>query len=372
MGAEDPGQAESAARACRGHQRSADGGAAASTRHQSRSRRPPRRQYRHPRTDALRRLRPALRRPALRHDQHLPRDHGAGAAIPGRPLGAVAPLCERRRRPANPAQPVCPDDTAGDGAGDQRTGPAPRRHDLVQLGAGHLFGPGRRSHPAGRTGNARPADADRLVPGYRAGLRGLAGDGAAADRGGSLHRLCRIGRALRELHPSAHDPVEPALDLFGLDLTLIAIIGLLMLIGIVKKNAIMMIDFALERRRHQHLSAEEAIYEAAILRFRPIMMTTMAAIFGMLPIAVGFGAGASLRQPLGIAVVGGLVVSQALTLFTIPLTYVYMDRLSAWLARLGRRRRGAPPRGPGAVPDRTPAAVARPVPPAVPDRHAAE
>ncbi len=172
--------------------------------------------------------------------------------------------------------------------------------------------------------------------------------------------------------PSAAVGALAALDLFGLDLTLIAIIGLLMLIGIVKKNAIMMIDFALERRRHQHLSAEEAIYEAAILRFRPIMMTTMAAIFGMLPIAVGFGAGASLRQPLGIAVVGGLVVSQALTLFTIPVTYVYMDRLSAWLARLGRRRRGAPPRGPGAVPDRTPAAVARPVPPAVPDRHAAE
>ncbi|HJU17671.1 MAG TPA: efflux RND transporter permease subunit, partial [Stellaceae bacterium] len=151
--------------------------------------------------------------------------------------------------------------------------------------------------------------------------------------------------------PSAAVGALAALDLFGFDLTLIAIIGLVMLIGIVKKNAIMMIDFALERRRHQHLSAEQAIYEAALLRFRPIMMTTMAAIFGVLPIAVGYGSGAALRQPLGVAVVGGLVVSQVLTLFTIPVTYIYMERLSDWLARFGRRRRGETPRGPGAAPD---------------------
>jgi hydrophobe/amphiphile efflux-1 (HAE1) family protein len=128
------------------------------------------------------------------------------------------------------------------------------------------------------------------------------------------------------------------LHLFGFDLSIIAIIGLVMLIGIVKKNAIMMIDFAIERRRHGHRSAEEAIFEAAVLRFRPIMMTTMAAIFGILPIALGLGAGSSLRQPLGVAVVGGLVVSQALTLFTIPVTYIYMDHLSDWFGRLGRRR----------------------------------
>jgi len=119
----------------------------------------------------------------------------------------------------------------------------------------------------------------------------------------------------------------------------IAIIGLIMLIGIVKKNAIMMIDFALERVRHEHKSPEEAIYEAAVLRFRPIMMTTMSAIFGILPIAIGFGAGSELRQPLGVAVVGGLVLSQALTLFTIPVTYVYMERLSEWFSGFGRRQR---------------------------------
>src|SRR5262249_40188682 len=95
--------------------------------------------------------------------------------------------------------------------------------------------------------------------------------------------------------------------LFGFDLSVIAIVGLIMLIGIVKKNAIMMIDFALERRRHEGKSAEAAILEAAELRFRPIMMTTMAAIFGVMPIALGIGAGAELRQPLGVSVVGGLV-----------------------------------------------------------------
>jgi len=132
------------------------------------------------------------------------------------------------------------------------------------------------------------------------------------------------------------------LMIFGFDLSVIAIIGLIMLIGIVKKNAIMMIDFALERRRHEGKSAEEAIYEAATLRFRPIMMTTMAAIFGTLPIALAIGAGGELRQPLGIAVVGGLVVSQALTLFTIPVTYLYMERFSDWIAGFAGGRAASP------------------------------
>jgi multidrug efflux pump subunit AcrB len=133
-----------------------------------------------------------------------------------------------------------------------------------------------------------------------------------------------------------------ALQIFGFDLSIIAVIGLIMLIGIVKKNAIMMIDFALERRRHEGMSAERAIVEAAVLRFRPIMMTTMAAIFGILPIALGYGAGAEIRQPLGVAAVGGLVVSQALTLFTIPVTYLYIERLSEWLSGFGRRCRRPP------------------------------
>jgi len=130
------------------------------------------------------------------------------------------------------------------------------------------------------------------------------------------------------------------LRLFGFDLTMMAIIGLIMLIGIVKKNAIMMIDFALERLRVEHKSAEEAIFEAAVLRFRPIMMTTMAAILGALPIAIGIGAGADLRQPLGVAVVGGLLVSQALTLFTTPGTYLYMEDFGKYIGRRKKKKTG--------------------------------
>ncbi len=133
--------------------------------------------------------------------------------------------------------------------------------------------------------------------------------------------------------PSASVGALLSLKLYGFDLSMMAIIGLIMLIGIVKKNAIMMIDFALQRERNDGLAPADAIFEACVLRFRPIMMTTMAALLGTLPIAVGIGAGADLRQPLGVAVVGGLIVSQALTLFTTPVTYLYMDRLSAFLGR---------------------------------------
>jgi multidrug efflux pump len=128
--------------------------------------------------------------------------------------------------------------------------------------------------------------------------------------------------------PSAGVGAFLALIALGYDFSLIALIGVILLVGIVKKNAIMMIDFALVGERHRHLTPEQSIYEACLMRFRPIMMTTMAALLGSLPLALGSGAGSELRRPLGIAIVGGLLLSQFLTLFTTPVTYIYLSKLT--------------------------------------------
>jgi Cu/Ag efflux pump CusA len=117
---------------------------------------------------------------------------------------------------------------------------------------------------------------------------------------------------------------------FGFDFSLIALIGIILLIGIVKKNGIMLVDFAIEAQRNRGLAPVDAIREACLLRFRPIMMTTMAALLGGVPLMLGAGTGAEIRQPLGYAIVGGLIVSQALTLYTTPIVFLYLDRLNAW------------------------------------------
>jgi multidrug efflux pump len=143
--------------------------------------------------------------------------------------------------------------------------------------------------------------------------------------------------------PSAGVGALLALLATGTEFSIIALVGVILLVGIVKKNAIMMIDFALDVERREKLSSEAAIYKASLLRFRPIMMTTFAALFGSLPLAFGQGTGSELRRPLGIAIVGGLLVSQFLTLYTTPVVYLVFERLQAWARRLRGKATDAEP-----------------------------
>ncbi len=206
------------------------------------------------------------------------------------------------------------------------------------------------SHQVDRTGadrDAVPGHDPRNVPGTAAAFQDSLSSQPLLIPGRTDGGLYRARHAVRELYPSDHDYFDDssagtgallALMLFHMELNVIALVGILLLIGIVKKNAIMMIDFALERER-QGKSPLDAIHEAALLRFRPIMMTTAAALLGAVPLAFGTGTGSELRRPLGIAIVGGLIVSQMLTIFTTPVVYLAMDRLQKFMVSISPWRR---------------------------------
>src|SRR5690554_2790653 len=230
-----------------------------------------------------------------------------------------------------------PPASAGDAADGQSPGSVPGRHRVLQSRCGHLPGASGGRHRAGSAAAAAAGGYRDPLPGRGAGLPGVTGQQPVADPGGDPDHVHSAGVLYEStIHPltilstlpSATVGALLALLLTGRALDMIAVVGVVLLIGLVKKNGIMMVDFALEAQRVQGMAPREAIHRAAMLRFRPILMTTLAALFGALPLMLASGSGAELRQPLGLVMVGGLLVSQVLTLFTTPVVYLLFDRFS--------------------------------------------
>ena len=225
----------------------------------------------------------------------------------------------------------------------------PGSHDLIQSGAA---GFARRRGKADRTAQQQDLKLPSSIVGSFQGTAAAFQNSLTNEPLLILAALVTVyivlGCPLRKLHSSDHDSFDAAVGrrgrtlallLFGQEMDVIALIGIILLIGIVKKNGIMMIDFALEAERKEGKAPVDAIFQACLLRFRPIMMTTMAALFAGLPLAFGGGTGAELRRPLGIAIVGGLIFSQILTLYTTPVIYLAFDRLARRFGRGNDRGR---------------------------------
>ena len=310
------------------------------------------------RHDAERSLRPAAGVDDLRAAQPVPRGHGGGAAVLAVARHAEDRLRQHGDRRAGAALGVRDVRADQHRARRQSPGPVRRFDDLVQPRAQRVAVAGHARRRGGARADRRPAT--RSAASFQGSARAFQ-DSLKSQPWLILLALITLYIVLGVLYESYVHPITIlstlpsagvgallALMLFGTDFTIIAFIGVILLIGIVKKNAIMMIDFALEGERTRGLSTRDAIFEACLLRFRPILMTTMAAMLGALPLALGAGDGAEMRRPLGIAIVGGLLVSQMLTLFTTPVVYLYLDRFSLWVARRRGGRAGVTPAPAGA------------------------
>src|SRR5262245_34594998 len=282
------------------------------------------------------------------------RSHGtaAGTHKPGTASSAASRRRSPRRWPSArlvPAQDAGQHGGQGGAAGGQPSGSVPLGDDLLQSHAGRLDRAGCCRHPAGGEGARQAAVAGHELPGQRPGLPVVIGEHADPDRTALVVIYLILGMLYEStIHPITILSTLPSAGLgallllmaFGFDLSVIAIVGTILLIGIVKKNGIMLIDFALQAERQHGMTPEQAIYQACLLRFRPILMTTMAAMLGAVPLMLGTGAGSEIRQPIGYAIVGGLAVSQLLTLYTtggLPLSRPFQPAVAA---ATGWRRRG--------------------------------